>query len=93
MMLSITKIIGYLLLCFTLSCMVPLPKAMRHPAIPFKVVFCMGVVRLKKSSRCGVTQQDAPESIIDCVISCVKALLALSMAIFNSVLFLSFVLV
>jgi hypothetical protein len=47
----------------------------------------MGVGWFKKSSMCVVMQQDAPELIIACVISYVKALLAISMAIFNNVLF------
>jgi hypothetical protein len=75
----VTKMIGFLLFFYTLSRMVPLPKTMSPPAIPFKVVFCMGVGWFNKSSRCGVTQHDVPESIIDCVISCVNALLAISM--------------
>jgi hypothetical protein len=67
--------------------MVHLPKAASPPAIPFKVVFYMGIFLFNKSSRYGVMQHDAPKSFVDCVISCVEALLAISMAIFNSVLF------
>jgi hypothetical protein len=87
MTLHITRMIGSLSFCFTLSCIVPLPNAVSPPGIHFKVVFCMGVFWFKKSSRCGLTQHDAPESIIACVISCVEALIAISTAIFNSVLF------
>jgi hypothetical protein len=74
-------------------CMVPLPKAVIPPAIPFKVIFCMGVGWFINSSRWGVMKQDAPDSIIACVISFVYVLLAMSMAIFSRLLFLSFVLV
>jgi hypothetical protein len=74
-----------------LSFMVLLHKAMSPPVIlviPFKLVFCMGVGWFKKSSRYGVAQYDAPKSIIACcVISCVEALLASSITIFNNVLF------
>jgi hypothetical protein len=44
--------------------MVPLTSAVMPPDIPFSVVFCIGVGWIMKSSMCGVTQQDAPESII-----------------------------
>jgi hypothetical protein len=41
--LSIISIIGSLLIWFNLSCMVPRPKAVKPPAIPFSVVFWIGV--------------------------------------------------
>jgi hypothetical protein len=59
--------------------MVPLPKAVSPSAIPFKIVFWMGVGWFKKSSRCEVMQHDVPESIITCVIFCIEALLVISM--------------
>jgi hypothetical protein len=54
-----------------LSCTVPLPKAARPPDIPFRVVFCIGVGWCRKSSLNGVTQHDAPESIMVCDVSLV----------------------
>jgi hypothetical protein len=89
MTLLIIKMIGAIYFCFTLNCMVPLPKAVSPPAIPFNAVFCMGAGWFKKSSRYGVTHHDTPESMIDCVNSCVEALVAINIAIFNSVLYLS----
>jgi hypothetical protein len=49
-----------------LSCTVLLHRAVRPPAIPFRVVFCNGVGWCMKSSIYGVTQHDAPESIMGC---------------------------
>jgi hypothetical protein len=46
----------------------------------------------KKSSSYGVTYHDAPESMIDCVISCAEAFIAIKIAIFNRILFWSCVL-
>jgi hypothetical protein len=58
--LSIISIIGSLFVWFILSCMGPRPKSVKPPAIPFSVVFWIGVGFIKKSSRYGVTQHDAP---------------------------------
>jgi hypothetical protein len=43
-----------------LSCMVPIPRAVRPPVMPFKVVFCIGVGWCRKSLIYRVTQYDAP---------------------------------
>jgi hypothetical protein len=44
MTLSMTNMIIYSLFSWCiLSCTVPLPRAVRSPAIPFSVVFCIGV--------------------------------------------------
>jgi hypothetical protein len=75
-----------LLFFITFSCMVPLPRDVRPPAIPSMVVFCIGVGWFEKSSRHGVTQQDVTESISACVISCVEALLAINITILSSAL-------
>jgi hypothetical protein len=79
MTLSMTAIMDALLFCLTLRCMVPLPSARRPPVIPFNVVLCcvvfcigVGVGWFRKSWICGVMQQDAPESIIVCVMSSVE---------------------
>jgi hypothetical protein len=44
MTLSITSIMFYLFSCIIMSCTVPLPRAIRPPGMPFKVVFCLGWV-------------------------------------------------
>jgi hypothetical protein len=41
----------------------------------------------KKYSRYEVTQHDAPELMIACVNSCVEALVAINITLFNSVFF------
>jgi hypothetical protein len=46
MMLSITSINVSWFYCIVFSCTVPLPSAVRPPAVPFRVVFCIGVVGL-----------------------------------------------
>jgi hypothetical protein len=73
-----------------LSCTVPLPSAVRPPAVPFKVVFWMGVGWCMKSSMYGVTHQDAPESIMACDVSFVHMFVSISMAILSSSLFCKF---
>jgi hypothetical protein len=73
--------------------MVPHPKAVNPPAIPFCELFCIGVGWCKKSSRRGMTHHDAPKSMIACAVSCIEAFIAIKMAIFKSVLFCKFVLV
>jgi hypothetical protein len=75
--------------CFIRSFTVPLSKAVRPLAITFRVLFCIGVGWFVKSCMYGVTQQDAPESIIACEISFVQALLAISIVIMINALFLS----
>jgi hypothetical protein len=49
-------------------------------------VFCRGVGWFKKSSRYGVTQHDAPESMSACVNYCVEVLVAINITIFLTVL-------
>jgi hypothetical protein len=89
MILLIIKMICSLSFYFILSCTVPLPKAASPPGIPFKVVFCIDVGGFKNSSGYGVTQPDAPKSMMACVNSCAEAFLAINIANFNSVLFWS----
>jgi hypothetical protein len=43
MTLSIIRIMFSWFSCCILSCTDPLPSAVRPPAIPFSVVFCIGV--------------------------------------------------
>jgi Fe-S-cluster-containing dehydrogenase component len=50
--------------------------------MPFKVVFCIGVGCCIKASMYGVTQLDAPDSIM--------AFFAIRMAILSSLLFCKF---
>jgi hypothetical protein len=76
--------------CYTLSCTVPLPRAVRPPAMSFRVVFCIVVGWCIKSSMYGVTQHDAPESIMACDVSFVHAFVAIRMAILSSSLFFNF---
>jgi hypothetical protein len=92
MTLSIISIIVSLLFCLLLSCMIPLPKAVNPPYIPFNVVFCIGIGCCKKYSRCGVTSHDAPKSMTDCVISSVESFVAIKIDIFKSVLLCTFLL-
>jgi hypothetical protein len=73
-----------------MSCKVPLPSVIRPPDMPFNVVFWISVVWCMKSSMYGVTQHDAPESIIACDVSFDHALFAISMAILRSSLFCMF---
>jgi hypothetical protein len=53
----------------------------------FKVVFCIGVGWCRKSSMYGVTQHDAPESIMACDVYFVHAFVAINTAILSSSLF------
>jgi hypothetical protein len=85
--LSMIKIMFSLFSWCILSCMVPLPRAVRPPAMPFKVVFCIGVGWCIKSSMYGVTQPDAPQSIMACYVSFIHAFVAISTAILISSLF------
>jgi hypothetical protein len=64
--------------------------AVRPPAMPFKVVFCMGVGCCMKSLLYGATQHDAPESIMACDVSFVHACVAISMDNFRSSVFCKF---
>jgi hypothetical protein len=73
-----------------LSCTVPLPRAVRPPDIPFRVILCIGVGWCRKSSMYGVTQHDAPESIMACDVSFVHAFVASRIAILRSLLFCKF---
>jgi hypothetical protein len=73
--------------------MVPHPKVVKPSGIPFSVVFWIGVGFIKKTSRYGITQHDAPASMIACVISCVELLIVIKIAIFNSVLLCQIILV
>jgi hypothetical protein len=72
-----------------LSCTVPLPRAVRPPAVPFKVVFYIGVGWCIQSSMYGVTQHDAPESIMACDVSFVHAFVAISTDFFVDCLVVS----
>jgi hypothetical protein len=85
--LSIIIIMFSLFFGVILSCTVPLPSAVRPPAITFKVVFWIGVGWCMKSAIYGVTQHDALESIIACDVSFVHVLVDISTAIFRSSLF------
>jgi hypothetical protein len=85
--LSMINIMFSLFSWCILSCMVPLPRAVGPPAMPFKVVFCIGVGWCIKTSMYGVMQYDAPESIRACAISFIHALVAISTAIVSSSLF------
>jgi hypothetical protein len=85
--LSMIKIMFSLFSWCILSCMVPLPRAVRPPAMHFKVVFCIGVGWCRKSSMYVVTQHDAPESIMACDVSFVHAFVAISTPILSSSLF------
>jgi hypothetical protein len=67
--------------------MVPLPRAVRPPVVPFMVVFCIGVGWCRKSSMYGVTHHDAPESIMVCDVSLVHVFVAIRIAILRSSLF------
>jgi hypothetical protein len=69
---------------------VPLPRAVRPPAIPFRVVFCIGVGWCRKSSMYGVTQHDAPESIMACDVSFVHVFVAIGISILRISLFCKF---
>jgi hypothetical protein len=71
--LPMIKIMFSLFSWCILSCTVPLPRAVRPFATPFKVVLCIGVGWCRKSSIYGVTQHDAPESIMACDVSFVHA--------------------
>jgi hypothetical protein len=82
--LSMIKIMFSLFSWCILSCTVPLSRAVRPPGMPFKVVFCIGVAWCIKSSMYGVTQHDAPESIMACDVSFVHAFVAVSKAILSS---------
>jgi hypothetical protein len=73
-----------------LSCTVPLARAVRPPDIPFRVVFYTGVGWCRKSSMYGVTQYDAPESIMACDVSFVHVFVAIRIAILRSSLFCKF---
>jgi hypothetical protein len=73
-----------------LSCTVPLPRVVRPPDIPFRVVFCIGVGWCRKSLIYGVTQHDAPESIMMCDVSLVHVFVEIRIAIFRSSLFCKF---
>jgi hypothetical protein len=55
--------------------------------MPFKVIFCIRVGWCRKSSMYGVTQHDAPESIVLCDFSFIHAFVAISMDILSSLLF------
>jgi hypothetical protein len=90
MTLSMIRILFSLFSWCTLSCTVPLPRAVRPPDIPFRVVFCIGVGWCIKSSMYGVTQHDAPESIIACDVSFVHVFVAIRIAILSSSLFCKF---
>jgi hypothetical protein len=70
-----------------LSCTVPLPRAVRPPDMPFKVVFCIRVGWCIKSSIYGVMQHDAPESIMACDVFFVHGFFAISTTILSSSLF------
>jgi hypothetical protein len=85
--LSMIKIMFSLFSWCILSCRVPLPRAVRPPAMPFKVVFCISVGWCRKSSMYGVTQHDVPESIMTCDVPFVHAFVAISTAILSSSLF------
>jgi hypothetical protein len=56
--LSMIKIMFSLFSWYILSCRVPLPRDVRSSAMPFKVVFCIGVGLCRNSSMYGVTQHD-----------------------------------
>jgi hypothetical protein len=84
MTLSMIKMILSLLSWCILSCTVPLPRAVRSPDIPFRVVFCIGVGWCRKSSMYGVTQHDAPESIMACDVSFVHVFVAIRIDILRS---------
>jgi hypothetical protein len=90
MTLSMIKMIFSLFYWCILSCKVPLPRAVRLPDIPFRVVFCIGVGWCRKSLMYGVTQNDAPESIMECDVSLVHVFVAIRIAILRSSLFCKF---
>jgi hypothetical protein len=81
--LSMINIMFSLFPCI-LSCTAPLPRTVGPPAMPFKVVFCIGVGWCIKTSMYGVMQYDAPESIRACDVSFVHAFVAISTAILSS---------
>jgi hypothetical protein len=66
---------------FTLSCTVPLPRAVRPPSMPFRVVFCIVVGWCITSSMYGVTNHDAPELIMACDVSFVRAFVVIRIVI------------
>jgi hypothetical protein len=74
----------------TLSCTAPLSRAIRPPAIPFRVVFCIGVGCCIKSSMYGVTKHDAPDSTMACDVSFVHAFVEIRIVILSSSLFFKF---
>jgi hypothetical protein len=88
--LSIIKIMFSLFSQCILSCTVPLPRAFRPPAMPFRVVFCIGVGWCITSSMYGVTQHDAPYSIMACGVYFMHAFDAIRMAILSNSLFCKF---
>jgi hypothetical protein len=90
MTLSMIKMIFSLFYWCILSCTAPLPRDVRPPAIPFRVVFCIGVGWCRKSSMYWVTQHDAPESIMVCDVSLVHVSVAIRIAILRSSLFCKF---
>jgi hypothetical protein len=83
--LSIMSMSGSFLVWLILSCMVPRPNAVNPPAIPFSMVFWIGVGWIMKSSRYVVTQHDAPESMIYCGVDFLEAFVVINTATFNSV--------
>jgi hypothetical protein len=90
MILSMMNMICSLFYWCILSCKVPLPRDVRPPDIPFRVVFCIGVGWCMKSSIYGVTQHDAPESFMVCDVSLVHVFVAIMVAILSSSLFCKF---
>jgi hypothetical protein len=69
------------------SCTFPLTRAVRPPAMPFKVVFCIDVGWCRNASMYGATHHDTPESTMACDVSFVHSLVAISTAILSSLLF------
>jgi hypothetical protein len=90
MTLSIINMIFSLFSWCILSCMVTLPRAVKPPDIPVMVIFCIGVGWCMKSSIYGVTQHDAPESIMACDVYVVHKFVAVRIAILRSSLFCKF---
>jgi hypothetical protein len=90
MTLSMINMIFSLFYWCILSCTVPLSRAVRPPDIPFRVVFYIGVGWCMKSLIYGVTQHDAPNSIMACDVSLVHVFVAIRIAILRSSLFFKF---
>jgi hypothetical protein len=90
MTLSMIKVIFSLFSWCTLSCKVPMTRAVRPPGIPFRVVFFISLGWCRKSSMYGVTHHYAPESIMACDVSLVHVFVAIRIDILRSSLFCKF---